>query len=78
MQEKTEIQIKVPDTATLAIFGPEERKTETTIKANEVKSRAFGYGGRILREMEFKDGYFIEFYFTDAVSAEVFKMEYGL
>ena len=69
------VEIKRAYVSTISISG---KKESAKVKFVNIKQKAHQYGGRILREQEFTDGFFVEVQFADEGLMNVWENAIGV
>lgn len=70
--------IKIANTIAITIIGGEGRKDDMRQKCIRAKALARTADGKVLREEEFPDGFFLEVCFQDSEMMEIWKKQLGI
>ena len=70
--------IQIANTTSISISGPKEEKEVMRDKYKETRELTEKYGGRILRDVELEDGFFLEVLFDTEAELKSFKKEVGV
>lgn len=71
----TEVKITRANISTISISGDMEQARAKFVSVKQVSQR---YGGNILREQEFSDGFFLEVHFADENLMRVYENNIGI
>lgn len=73
-----DINIQIANTIAITIIGKEDRKDAMTQQCIRAKALARSLDGKILREQEFMDGFFLEVCFTNIEMMDFWKKQLNI
>jgi hypothetical protein len=76
--KNNDVTIKDAVISDITITGPTHLKDEISYRHFYAKQKAIFYGGKILREEKFDDGFFLEVAFKEDADMSLWKKEIGL